>query len=350
MRCNWQADNGHSCDRKATISEFCIFHKENKTKRENILFFHYIKKGKIDNFEGFIFEEEFKAKDILNYNHKKLKFDSCVFYKKVDFSSFIFNTKVDFINCKFLDDVSFTDCKVNDTFTLKDSHFNKNIINKKIFKNAKINSQDFIIYNNKNLPRLDGILFSRESKFVFRNCHYDSYCSDIGKVNYSIAKIQADRIRDCSNIGYYNYNERKYINRTLSRDDFNNYPEYILSKALNYISREFMGYGEHIIKFFIYIISIISLFAFLYMILGVSKSPEGILKLSLEDLNKFTFLEFIKFYLQFWYFSFVTFTTVGFGDIVVNGVLGKVLVCIEVFLGVTMEGTWTALIINRMFR
>ena len=31
-----------------------------------------------------------------------------------------------------------------------------------------------------------------------------------------------------------------------------------------------MGYGEHLSKFFLYIISIISIFAFIYMLIGVT--------------------------------------------------------------------------------
>ena len=40
----------------------CIFNKNNKTKREKILFKHYIKKEKITDFFGFYFEDDFDIK------------------------------------------------------------------------------------------------------------------------------------------------------------------------------------------------------------------------------------------------------------------------------------------------
>lgn len=339
MKCRLQTKNQSSFDRENITSRSYIFYKENKTRRENLLFLHYIKKYQIQYFKGFIFEEKFKAVDILKYNYKDLKFEDCVFNDEVNFSDFIFNTKVSFSNCKFLGGINFVNCQINNRFLIKDCYFNNDFINNKIFKSAKINCQNFILENNDNLPRLDGIIFSRESKFSFRNCDYNSHFSEVGRINYSIAKIQADRIRDLSNMGYYNYNERKYRNKTLSKKDFANYPEYILSKLLNYISREFMGYGEHLTKLLLYIIGIISFFAFLYMLIGVYRSPSELVRLDLRNLKNFTIISFLEFYLQFWYFSFVTFTTVGFGDIIVSGILGKVLVCIEVFLGISMEAT-----------
>ena len=46
----------------------------------------------------------------------------------------------------------------------------------------------------------------------------------------------------------------------------------------------------------------------------------------------------------------VTFSTVGYGDIIVTSLLGKILVSIEVFLGVTIGATWASVIIKRMIR
>ena len=86
----------------------CIFNKNNKTKREKILFKHYIKKEKITDFFGFYFEDDFDIKEILNYKYNYLKFEDCIFYKKADFSNFIFNGKIEFLNCKFLDEILFS--------------------------------------------------------------------------------------------------------------------------------------------------------------------------------------------------------------------------------------------------
>ena len=85
---------------------------------------------------------------------------------------------------------------------LKRSNFlaNQNIINNKIFINSDIKGQSFKLIGNSNLPRLDGISFSKETKFTLRDCHYIKSYNYIGKINYTIAEIQAEKIHDDKNI------------------------------------------------------------------------------------------------------------------------------------------------------
>ncbi|MDO5010168.1 MAG: potassium channel family protein [Intestinibacter bartlettii] len=346
MNCKWKSKNNKFCNRNVKSGYTCIFHKNNKTKRENILFKHYIKKEKITYFLGFCFEEDFNIKEILNYKYNYLIFEECIFYKKADFSNFIFKGKIKFLNCKFLDEVWFFDSNIDANFIMEGNYFEEKIINNKIFRNTNINCQSFKLTGNTNLPRLDGIAFSKETKFILRDCHYTKNYNYIGKVNYTIAEIQAEKIHDDKNIGYYTYYERKY--NTINRNDFGNYGEYLISKVLNYIARELMGYGEHLSKFFIYIISIISIFAFLYMLIGVTTASGEIIKFDFKNTN--SIFGFLKMYIEFWYFSVITFSTVGFGDMTINGIIGKILVCLEVFIGITIQSTWAALIIKRMFR
>ena len=92
----------------------------------------------------------------------------------------------------------------------------------------------------------------------------------IGKINYTIAEIQAEKIHDDKNIGYYIYYERKY--NTINRDDFKSYGEYLISKVLNYVARELMGYGEHLSKFFFYIICIIN-FSYIIVAFNIVTIP-----------------------------------------------------------------------------
>ena len=47
MNCKWKSKNNTSCNRHIKDGHTCVFHKNNKNKRENILFNHYIKKEKI---------------------------------------------------------------------------------------------------------------------------------------------------------------------------------------------------------------------------------------------------------------------------------------------------------------
>ena len=69
-----------------------------------------------------------------------------------------------------------------------------------------------------------------------------------------------------------------------------------------------------------------------------------------KNINSYSISQIIKMYIEFWYFSVITFSTVGFGDMIINGIIGKILVCFEVFIGITIQSTWAALIIKRMFR
>ena len=46
----------------------------------------------------------------------------------------------------------------------------------------------------------------------------------------------------------------------------------------------------------------------------------------------------------------VIFPTVGYEDIIVTSLLGKILVNIEVFLGVTIGTTWASIIMKKMIR
>ncbi len=111
-----------------------------------------------------------------------------------------------------------------------------------------------------------------------------------------------------------------------------------------------MGYGKNLSRFFFSIICVISIFAFLYMIIGVTTVFGDVIKLDFNIISSISILDFLKLYIKFWYFSFITFSTVGFGDMIINGILGQILVCIEVFIGITIQSIWVALIIKRMFR
>lgn len=163
MNCKWKSKDNTSCNRHIKDGHTCVFHKNNKNKRENILFNHYIKKEKITYFSGFMFEEDFDIKETVDYKYKYLKFEDCIFYKKANFSNFSFEKDIEFLNCKFLGETSFCNSNINSNFVMNGNYFNQNIINNKIFKNSDIKGQSFKLIGNSNLPRLDGISFSKET-------------------------------------------------------------------------------------------------------------------------------------------------------------------------------------------
>ena len=47
-------------------------------------------KEKISDFRGFIFEEDFIIRDVVNYNYLKLNFDEAIFKRKVFFNKYEF--------------------------------------------------------------------------------------------------------------------------------------------------------------------------------------------------------------------------------------------------------------------
>ena len=84
------------------------------------------------------------------------------------------------------------------------------------------------------------------------------------------------------------------------------------------------------------------------MFCGVKNSSGTFIGLNTN--NQYTLKEILDIYLDLWYFSTVTFTTLGFGDLTVTTFFGKLLVCIEAFSGVTIGSTWASLVIKRMIR
>ena len=109
MNCKWvsRKDKNLKCNRHADSSGYCLFHKQNKSKREIALFDAYIKKGQISNFTGFYFEDKFEIKKLINYKYEKLKFCEAVFKEEADFSDFKFENTVDFTNTEFKSYVNF---------------------------------------------------------------------------------------------------------------------------------------------------------------------------------------------------------------------------------------------------
>ena len=85
------------------------------------------------------------------------------------------------------------------------------------------------------------------------------------------------------------------------------------------------------------------------MFIGVNSTEYGLIKINLLK-NEYSIYEFIKMYVYVLYFSIITFCTVGYGDVIINGLLGKIIVCLEVFLGVTINAMWTSILLSRVIR
>ncbi len=84
------------------------------------------------------------------------------------------------------------------------------------------------------------------------------------------------------------------------------------------------------------------------MFTGIKTSNNIVIGLNIG--KDYTVSKLLKDYIDLWYFSMVTFSTVGYGDMVVDNTLGKIFASVEVFFGITMAASWTSVIIKRMSR
>jgi hypothetical protein len=287
------------------------------------------------------------------------KVDALNQYNDIDFSNSIFNKDIIFENCEFKkniifknttfkSNILFINCIFNGDCTFKNINFNKDMTNKKIFIKSKVKGQKLIFENIKNMPRLDGVFFSHCCKVILKDVFYEKKDYEYAKVNYRIAKNQSSIIGDYEKVGNYYYMERFYGGKCIKREDFSSGMEYINTKFIDLLSKYAIGYGEKPLNIFIISFFIVSIFAILYMFAGVKNINNEIIGLAVN--KKYSINESIKDYIDLWYFSMITFSTVGYGDMIVNSVFGKLLVSLEVFFGVTMAASWASVIFRKISR
>lgn len=349
MNCKWQSKENRNlkCNRYADESGYCIFHKPNKSERENILLEGYIKKGEISDFTGFCFSRVFDINKVIKYDYEKLKFCEAIFEKDANFNDFIFEKAIDFSDVEFKGYVDFRESTFLDNCVFKNTIFNSKYINEQIFEKTRFDGQKLIVERCAYFPRMDGVIFSPYTRFIFKGINYNEANSLCGRNNYKIARIQAKQTEDNENVGTYYYNERIYTSKFLKQKKYDGYKDYVYNNFFDFLAEKLMGYGEKPSKLLLTSAVIISIFALIYMLTGLKTMDYGLVKLNLFN-NTYSLEEIVIYYIDSWYFSMITFSTVGFGDITVYGLIGKLFVCIEAFLGITIHATWTSILFNRM--
>ena len=217
MKCKWSSniDNELICSHKVDESGYCIFHKKNKTKKENQEMIKLIKENKISNFSGFIFEENFNINEVIDYSYKELNFTETTFIKEALFNNYTFKGKTIFNNTNFLEFTTFKNSKFLYTAIFNNTIFNPRHSNKKIFMGVTFTGQNLVMNSVHNLPRMDGIKFDEYTKFILLDVDYEKEHYINGKINYRIARNQANKIGDHERIGYYYYKERYYGSKNI---------------------------------------------------------------------------------------------------------------------------------------
>ncbi|EGT4246935.1 transporter [Clostridioides difficile] len=352
MNCKWisKIDERKKCHREADSSGYCIFHKENKSDEEIQLMMDTLHKEEISEFNGFVFENEFNAEEILTYNYKILDFSESIFKQKANFKKYIFKKNIIFNYTEFRDKVLFNGCVFLENCDFNRTIFSKNYINDRIFEKVKFKGPDLVVNKVENFPRMDGIIFSMCTKFVLKNVEYGKSEYEHGKINYRIARNQATKIGEYEMIGFYYYKERIYSSKIMKRSNYPTFSDYLVEKFFDQIARYTTGYGEKPWNILLVIIVIISVFALLYLFVGIESSNSTLVALDINNIGDYSLSEIFKMYMDLWYFSMATFSTVGYGDMVATSLIGKALAGIEVFFGVTIGAIWASVIIKRMIR
>ncbi|OUS28627.1 potassium transporter Kef [Gammaproteobacteria bacterium 45_16_T64] len=122
-------------------------------------------------------------------------------------------------------------------------------------------------------------------------------------------------------------------------------PKISTSRCISKLVDIFCGYGERPLRVIMFSVSLIVLFATLYFFAGLSFSGE-----SLGFDSSIGFWENVKVFLGALYFSVVTFTTLGYGDVAPVGGLARALAATEAFLGSFTLALFVVVFVKKMTR
>ena len=274
-------------------------------------------------------------------------FENCRFYKSDNINIFsdecIFMKSI-FKNCNLVSSV-FKECRMSDLkfieSTLENAIFsNMLIVNNQISdcdcRGLKIvnSAIEKLKFEDKNITKLDEYVFIDTIKLDKK---YKKSYEKAAKVYKSIAK----KLEENNLVNYaseYYYLSKCVENKSLTGID----------KTKSTIFWLLCGYGERPTYALITSLEIIFVFAVIYMFTGLS--IEGV-TINYVDVFSHGFLKrnVITDFMSCLYFSTVTFTTVGYGDITpVN--ISIFLSGVEMFLGLTMMGIWTATLARKITR
>ena len=121
-------------------------------------------------------------------------------------------------------------------------------------------------------------------------------------------------------------------------------PKYSAARITSKLVDYFCGYGEKPIRVIGFSMILILLFATLYFVVGLSASGELI-----RFNPQWGFIDNLHSYFSSLYFSVVTFTTLGYGDLVPVG-FARTLAALEAFLGSFTLALFVVVFVKKMTR
>ncbi len=317
-------------------------------------------------------------KTFSNIKFEYVVFKNCIF-KNIQFENCKF-LGCEFLECEFLN-TKFKGCEFFDFNTknityffncsFENGIFEKSDLRNCIFQQNTIKNIQFVLSNLKrcicDTNTIESIYFSDcnlksfsmiksdVSKLEFddefltklnENTFFDKFISpnkskeyytNIYKTYKNIAsQFESNRILNISGEYHYLYK----CNECKTLEGF--------SKLKSKIFWMICGYGERPTYALVTSLEIVIIFAIIYLFTGLSIGG----RLINYTLSLFSVLErkiILVDFLESLYFSLVTFTTVGYGDIIPTGT-SIILSSIEMIFGVTMVGIWTATLARKITR
>ncbi|WP_346936213.1 ion channel [Clostridium sp.] len=266
-----------------------------------------------------------------NCDFSSLYIKECSLYK-VDFKNSFMKgcnfIKNSYDEVRFIDDCNLMDCIIKEMEGTMDIKF----INEKSY--TKLNYGSYIgKFNYKDMKKNNGCINKKE------------YCNCICKANYlnisfSYMDFGGQYLRNnvSGRYGRCFYQSKLAFHRTLKGR----------KKFYSYVANIVCGYGEKPYRSFMLSLIIILIFALLYMITGIS-CASGIIGFR-GLIDNFSVGMLLKNVIYCIHFSLVTFSTVGYGDLLPYNMSGIILTSIEIIMGIIMIGIWTSTLVRKMTR
>jgi hypothetical protein len=354
--CGYKQTIIKTCNRPLYDDKHCIFHSEDIERKKNNFRLDFWKeferqKEQEENYDfiGFVFPED-------------ISFEWKVFDKKTDFTRSQFSGLAHFNYAKFSEIISFAEAQFSEIVAFGEAQFLEIVSFAKaqfskdrsntFFSDAKFsgeadfsNAQFFgeADFNNAEFIGKSNFTYVKFKDFNQCNMTDTSFDNVSGLLEYLAENRK--KIKHPRGIKYLNEKCKPILGEaTVSRlpllsreikDDV-----YLMSfkdkhPKMHFLWWLFADCGRSFLKWFGWSMLIALIFAFVFMAIGPESfkpKPEG-----------YTWF-------SFFYYSIVTFTTLGFGDITPITWCTEILVTIEVFLGYLMLGGLISILANKLAR
>lgn len=315
-----------------------------------------------------IYNKKIEYDKFINCNFKNIKFENCTFIGSI-FNNCKF-TNVNFSYCNFQDEEQIV-AIFKENCIFENCNFHKTNMKNTVFKFTKFKKVKFSVSILRN-SIFDGCFIDN---VIFCDCDLKSmktintYINILNFEDEFTSKVDENTFIDLLRLNkkgrdeYDNiYKAYKSISAVFEKNRlFNHAGEYYyLAKCAERKSLKGMkklksdifyyscGYGERPSFALISSLEVVIIFSIIYMFSGLCVN-ERIIHYNFNILyylpRKLVYMDLI----DCLYFSLVTFTTVGYGDIFPVG-YSVLFSCVEMLLGVTMVGVWTATLARKITR